>query len=146
MASLDYNESTLMQQESAARRRRRDAFAQADLRRSNLNQTTERKMRDTSRAYQQAAPQQITSFTGRGLGRSGLFQKSMQDFVANRQRQLADIQSDAMSQEAAIQLQEQQAAQALQDELDRIAQLRPRQILSDAAAIKDFAPMTGLFS
>ena len=146
MTSFNYDESSLMRQESAARRARRNAFAQAELQRSNLQQQTERQLRDTSKAYERAAPQQITSFTGRGLGRSGLFQKSMQDFVAQRQQQLGDIQQDAASQEASIQLKELQASQALQDELDRIEELRQAQILSDAAAIKDFAPMTGLFS
>ena len=146
MVDFNYDESSLMMQESAARRRRRDAFAQAGLERSNLQRQTERQLRETSQAYSKAASPQITSYTGRGLGRSGLFNKAMQDFVLQRQQQLGDIQASAVSGEASIQLKEQQAAQALQDELDRIAALRQNQILADAMAIKEFAPMTGLFS
>lgn len=146
MVDFNYDESGLMMQESAARRRRRDAFAQNQLQQSNLQRQTERQLRDTSQAYRKAASPQITSYTGRGLGRSGLFNKAMQDFVSQRQQQLGDIYAGAASGEAALQLQEQQAAQALQDELDRIAVLRQNQILADAMAIKEFAPMTGLFS
>jgi hypothetical protein len=146
MADFNYDETGLVAQESAARRARRNAFAQAGLERANLQQQTQRQLRDTSRAYRQAASPQITSFTGRGLGRSGLFNKAMQDFVSQRQQQLGDIQASAAAGEASIQLKEQQASQALQDELDRIAALRQAQILGDAMAIKEFAPMTGLFS
>ena len=146
MAETIYDEPSLMTQESAARRRRRTAFGQAELERANLGQQTSQRIRDVTKAYQQATPQQITSFTGRGLGRSGLFNKAMSDFVAGQQDRLGDITAGQTASEAQIQLKEQMAQQAFDDEMARIAGLRQQQILQDAQAIKQFAPMTGLFS
>ena len=103
-------------------------------------------MIDTSKAYQQAAPQQITQFTGRGLGRSGLFKKSMSDFAESQQQSLADIARSQQDEQTRIALQQEQYQTALQDELDRLRLQREQQIMSDAAALKDLAPMTGLFS
>lgn len=146
MADITFADTTYGLGEAAARRRRASAFNQSQLELAELGQRTGRQMRDVSEAYRQAAPSQITSFTGRGLGRSGLFRQAMQDFAGRQQQQLGDIQQQQLSEQMRIQLQEQQAAQALQDELDRLRLQREQQIMSDAAAIKEFAPMTGLFS
>jgi hypothetical protein len=146
MADITFADTTYGLGEAAARRRRASAFNQSQLAMSELGQQTGRQMRDVSQAYRKAAPNQITSFTGRGLGRSGLFREAMQDFAGQQQQQLGDIQQQQLSGQMSIQLQEQQAAQALQDELDRLRLEREQQVMADAAAIKEFAPMTGLFS
>ena len=146
MADISFADTTYGLGEAAARRRRRQSFNQSQLQLGEIGRSTERAVRDVNRQYAEAAPRQITSFTGRGLGRSGLFRQAMQDFAGQQQQQLGDIQQQQLSEQMSIQLREQQAAQALQDELDRLRLEREQQIMSDAAAIKEFAPMTGLFS
>jgi len=48
--------------------------------------------------------------------------------------------------EAGIQLGEQISAEDLQDALDRLRLQTQSQIIADAASLREFAPMTGLFS
>jgi hypothetical protein len=146
MADFTFADTSYGLGEAAARRRRRQSFAQSQFDLGQIGRQTERSTRDLSEAYRKAAPQQITSFTGRGLGRSGLFNQAMQDFARSQQQGMADIQQSQLDQQMQIQLREQQAANALQDELDRLQLARQQQIFDDAAAIKQFAPMTGLFS
>jgi len=99
--------------EAAERRRREQAQLRAQLQRAGLGAETQRSTRDLTRAYQQGAEPQITGYAQRGLGRSGLFNRAMQDYIGQYQRGIGDIAQ--------------------------------RQQL-DAAALRDFAPMTGLFS
>jgi hypothetical protein len=130
--------------EAGARRRYTQQGLESQLRLGELGRQTQRQTRDVSRAYRQAAPQQITSFTGRGLGRSGLFRRAMQEFAGQQQRDLADIAQSQAAQQAQIELERQNQAIALQDELDRLELQRQQQILADAAALTEFAPIAGL--
>ena len=70
----------------------------------------------------------------------------MQDFAESQQQSLADIARQQQDEQTQIALQQQQYQNALQDELDRLRLQREQQIMSDAATLKDLAPMTGLFS
>lgn len=127
--------------EAAARRRYSQSMLGSQYSRDQLGQQTQQSIRDLSKAYRQAAPSQITQFTGRGLGRSGLFKQAMQDFATKQQEDLASVYRSQSDQQAALALQEQQYAQALQDELDRLQLQRQQQLLADAAALKDYAPL-----
>lgn len=112
----------------------------------NLSRRTQREFTDLSKAYSQAAPQQITQFTGRGLGRSGLFKQSMTDFALQQERDRAAVLQGQTDEQARLALQQQQYEIAKNEELARLEQNRLRQIAADAAALKEFAPMTGLYS
>lgn len=132
--------------EAAARRRFNEQTLASQLRLADVGQQTQRGLRDVSERYARAAPGQITGFTGRGLGRSGLFQEAMQQFAGAQQSELADLAQTQQAAQVAEELRQQQAAQDLQDELDRLELARQQQILSDAAALQEFAPIVGLFS
>ncbi len=146
MADISFADTQYGLGEAAARRRYDQQYAGLQRQLGDLGRRTQRALVDTSKAYQQAAPQQITSFTGRGLGRSGLFRQSMSDFAERQQQDLAGIAQQQQSEQTQVALQQQQYQNALQDELDRLRLQREQQIMSDAAALKDLAPMTGLFS
>lgn len=146
MADISFADTNYGLSEAAARRRYNQQYAGLQNQLGDLGRRTQRALVDTTKAYQRAAPQQITQFTGRGLGRSGLFKQSMQDFAESQQQNLADIARQQQDEQTQIALQQQQYQNALQDELDRLRLQREQQIMSDAAALKDLAPMTGLFS
>lgn len=132
--------------EAAERRRREQAYLSSQLQRAGLGAETQRSTRDLTRAYQQGAEPQITGYAQRGLGRSGIFNRAMQDYIGQYQRGIGDIAQRQQLGEAGIQLGEQISSQDLQDALDRLRLNTQSQIIADAAALRDFAPMTGLFS
>jgi hypothetical protein len=146
MADISFADTNYGLNEAAARRRYNQQYAGLQTQLGDLGERTQRALVDTTKAYQRAAPQQITSFTGRGLGRSGLFKQSMSDFAERQQQDLAGIARSQQDEQTRIALQEQQYKIALQDEIDRLRLQREGQIMADAAALKDLAPMTGLFS
>ena len=143
MADISFADTQYGLGEAAARRRYSQQYAGTQQQLSDLGRRTQRANVDLTRAYKQAAPQQITQFTGRGLGRSGLFKQSMQNFAQQQQQGLADIASQQQSEQAQITLQQQQYQNALQDELDRLRLQREQQIMADAAALKEWAPVSG---
>ena len=146
MADISFADTNYGLSEAAARRRYNQQYAGLQTRLGDLGRRTQRALVDTTKAYQKAAPQQITQFTGRGLGRSGLFKQSMQDFAQSQQQDFANIARQQQDEQTQIALEQQRYQNALQDELDRLRLQREGQIMSDAATLKEFAPMTGLFS
>ena len=132
--------------EAAERRRREQAYLRSQLQRAGLGAETQRSTRDVTRAYRQGAEPQITGYAQRGLGRSGIFNRAMQDYIGQYQRGVGDIAQRQQLGEAGIQLGEQISSEDLQDALDRLRLNTQSQIIADAAALRDFAPMTGLFS
>lgn len=132
--------------EAAERRRREQAYLRSQLQRAGLGAETQRSTRDVTRAYRQGAEPQITGYAQRGLGRSGIFNRAMQDYIGQYQRNIGDIAQRQQLGEAGIQLGEQISSEDLQDALDRLRLNTQSQIIADAAALRDFAPMTGLFS
>lgn len=146
MADISFADTQYGLGEASARRRYNQQYAGIQQQLGDLGRRTTRANVDLTKAYRQAAPQQITQFTGRGLGRSGLFKQSMQDFASRQQQDIANIAQQQQSEQAQIELQQQQYQNALQDELDRLRLQREQQIMADASALKDWAPMTGLFS
>ena len=132
--------------EAAQRRQREQAYLRSQLQRAGLGAETQRSTRDVTRAYKQGAEPQITGYAQRGLGRSGIFHRAMQDYISRYQRNIGDIAQRQQLGEAGIQLGEQISSEDLQDALDRLRLNTQSQIIADAAALRDFAPMTGLFS
>lgn len=146
MADISFADTQYGLGEAAARRRYNTQYAGLQRQLGDLGRRAQRAQIDVTNAYKQAAPQQITSFTGRGLGRSGLFREAMSGFAQRQQQDLADIASQQQEEQVRIELQQRQYQDALQDELDRLRLERESQIMADATALKDLAPMTGLFS
>lgn len=140
MADFSFADTSYGLGEAAARRRFEQSGLVRQLSMQNLGQQTQRQLRDVTSQYRRAAEPQITGFTGRGLGRSGIFRQAMQDFVSAQQQRLGDIAAGQQAEQASLELQGQQAAQALQDELDRLQLERQRQILEGAAQIRQWSP------
>ena len=143
MADISFADTQFGLGEAAARRRYDQQYAGIQQQLGDLGRRTLRANDDLTKAYKQAAPQQITQFTGRGLGRSGLFKQSMEDFALRQQQDIADIANQQQSEQAQIALQQQQYQDSLQDELDRLRIQRESQIMSDAATLKEWAPVSG---
>lgn len=143
MADISFADTQYGLSQAAARRRYNQQYAGIQRQLGDLGRRTTRANVDVAKAYTQAAPQQITQFTGRGLGRSGLFKQSMTDFAKQQQQDIADIAQQQQSEQAQIELQQQQYQNALQDELDRLRLQRENQIMSDAAMLKEWAPVSG---
>jgi hypothetical protein len=140
MANFSFADTSYGLGEASARRRFEQSGLQRQLQMANLGQTTQRQLRDVNQQYRRATEPQITSFTSRGLGRSGLFRQAMQDFVGGQQQRVGDIATGQAAEQASLELQAQQSAQALQDELDRLQLQRQQQILADAGQIKNWSP------
>jgi len=116
-------------------------IADLDRQRENLSRQTTRNYENLARQYKQAAPQQITQFTGRGLGRSGLFKKSMTDFALQQERDRAEVLRNMSEQQALYDVEQAGYDQALNDEIARLEQVKLKQIAADAAALKNAAPL-----
>jgi len=144
MAQFSFADTNYGLAEASARRRSRQANIQNQLGLSDLARRTQRTTRDVTKAYSQAAPQQITGFTGRGLGRSGIFQRAMKEFVGAQQQRLGDIAAEQQAGQTKLELERQAAAQDLQDYLDQLQLSRQSQILSDAQAIRSMSPLMGM--
>ena len=143
MADISFADTQFGLGEAAARRRYNQQYAGIQQQLGDLGRRTQRANVDVTKAYKQAAPQQITQFTGRGLGRSGLFKQSMQDFASQQQQDIANIAQQQQSEQAQIELQQQQYQNALQDELDNLRLQREQQIMADASMLKEWAPVSG---
>jgi hypothetical protein len=133
-------------QEAKARRERMLQRAQYDYGTSELNRQLSRGMLDIGQKYSKGMEPQVTQFTGRGLGRSGIFQRAMKDYVESQQREVGDLVGGAQSAMGQLNLGEQAAGVSLQDELDRIQRAKYSEILNAAAELKGFAPYAALYS
>lgn len=132
-------------QEAAARRKRLMSRAQYDYSTRDLNRQASQALMDIGQQYSKGMEPQVTQFTGRGLGRSGIFQRAMKDYVESQQRDINKVYGDLQSQVGQLALGEQEAGMTLQDELDRIARQRNQDILNAAVELKSWAPYAGLF-
>jgi hypothetical protein len=146
MADFSFADTNYGLAEASARRRTRQSNLQTQLGLTDLARRTERTTRDVTKAYRQAAAPQITGFTARGLGRSGVFERAMKEFVGAQQQRLGDIAAEQQAGQTKLELERQQAAQDLQDYLDQLQLSRQQQIISDAQTLRQYAPMSGLFS
>lgn len=132
--------------EAAARRKRLNEQNSILAQRTQSNVDYGNQYRDVLRQYQQGMDPRVSSFAKRGLGRSGIFQRAMQDYAMNQQNQLGQLAGTQASQENALQLQEQQSAQVLQEFLDRQKISKAQEIATAASSLQDWSPFTGLYS
>lgn len=133
-------------QEAAARRRREMARRGYEFDVSNINRRSQEAMEAINRQFREGLEPRTTSFTQRGLGRSGLFRGAMSKYASDQQRGLTDITRGASEQLAKMGLGEQQSAQELQDVLDAIARAKAQEIFSSASQLRAWSPFTGLYS
>lgn len=133
-------------QEAAARRRRETARRGSEFDVSNITRRSGEALESINRQFREGLEPRATSFTQRGLGRSGLFRRAMSQYASEQQRSLADVTRQSADQLARIGLQEQASAQELQDALDAIARAKAQEIFSSASQLRAWAPFTGLYS
>jgi hypothetical protein len=144
MAQFSFADTNYGLAEASARRRARQANIQNQLGLSDLARRAQRTTRDVTQSYSKAAPKQITGFTSRGLGHSGIFQRAMKDFVGAQQQRLGDIAAEQQAGQTKLELERQAAAQDLQDYLDQLQLTRQGSILSDAQQIRSMSPLIGM--
>ena len=132
--------------EAAARRKRLNAQNSILAQRTQSNTEYANQYRDVLRQYQQGMDPRVSGFAKRGLGNSGIFQRAMKDYALNQQNQLGQLAGNQASQENALQLQEQQSAQELQEFLDRQQIAKAQEIANAASSLQDWSPFTGLYS
>jgi hypothetical protein len=133
-------------QEAKARRNRMLERAQYDYSANELNRKLSQGMVDIGQKYSRGMEPQVTQYTGRGLGRSGIFQRAMKNYVESQQREVGDLTAGAQSALGELNLGEQAAGVSLQDELDRIQRAKYSEILNAAAQLKAWAPYGALYS
>jgi hypothetical protein len=133
-------------QEAAARRRRLMARTQYDYNVQELNRQASQNLADITQKYSKGMSPQITQYTGRGLGRSGIFQRAMKDYVTAQQQEQGNVFQNLQGQLGQLALGEQEAGMTLQEELDRIARQKNEEILNAAAMLKAWSPYAGLIS
>ena len=142
----DYINTDYIFQEANARRRRalQNAGYQADL--TNLLTRGSNSMLDIGRRYARGMEGQVTGFTNRGLGRSGLFQNAMSTYAQNQQGEINDLTARTQADRNLLVRGETDAGTQLQDELDRIARAKQTDILNSAMQLKKWQPYTGLYA
>lgn len=137
--------SDYMMQTAAARRKRAASRAEYDLGVADLSRTSAAALADIGQKYSRGMEPQVTQYTGRGLGRSGIFNRAMKNYVESQQRETGDIYSQLQSGLNQLALGEQTAGAALQDELDRIARAKNAEILNAAVELRNWAPYAAAF-
>ena len=142
MATDFYDTSYEIQKANAQRTRALKAL-QAQQRASDLGLSTSTSLRDVNRQYYQGLEPRVSTFSRRGLGRSGLFQRAMKDYATAQQRAVGDIYARQQSELANIDLGQQQADLELQNALDALALQKQQQIIADAAQLADFTGFLG---
>lgn len=133
-------------QEARARRQRALDRASYDAQIRDINRAGTQGVMDINQKYARGMEPQVTQYTGRGLGRSGIFQRAMKDYVQAQQRDLGDIYQGIQGKLGELNLGEQASGVALQDELDRIARQKQQEILNAAVELRSWAPYASLYS
>lgn len=137
--------SDYMMQEANARRKRAASRAEYDYGVADLSRTASSALADLGQKYSRGMEPQVTGYTGRGLGRSGIFQRAMKNYVESQQRETGDIYNQLQTGLNQLALGEQQAGISLQDELDRIARAKNAEILNAAVELRNWAPYAAAF-
>lgn len=137
--------SDYMMQQAAARRKRAQARSQYDYGVGELNRTASKNLLDIGQKYSKGMEPQVTQYTGRGLGRSGIFQRAMKNYVESQQKEVGDVYNQLQTGLSQLALGEQEAGTALQDELDRIARAKNAEILNAAVELKNWAPYAAAY-
>jgi hypothetical protein len=133
-------------QEANARRKRMLERAQYDYQVKDLNRLGTQGLLDINQQYSKGMEPQVTQFTGRGLGRSGIFQRAMKDYVESQQRDIGGMFQGIQGKLGELNLGEQASGVTLQDELDRIARAKQQEILNAAVTLRGWAPYGALYA
>ena len=141
--ATDFYDTSYEIQAANARRNRALRALGGQQRAADLGLSTSAALRDINRQYAQGLEPRVSGFGRRGLGRSGLFQRTMKDYATAQQRAVGDIYARQQSELAGIDLEQQQADLELRDALDRLALQKQQQIISDAAKLADFTGFLG---
>ena len=135
-----------LMQEARARRQRTLDRASYDAQTRDINRVGTQALLDINQKYAKGMEPQVTQYTGRGLGRSGIFQRAMKDYVGQQQRDIGDVYQGIQGKLGELNLAEQASGVALQDELDRIARAKQQEILNAAVELRSWAPYAALYS
>lgn len=133
-------------QEALARRQRAQQRAQFDLGVGELSRRATQGLMDINQKYSKGMEGQVTGYTGRGLGRSGIFQRAMKDYVESQQRDIGGLTGELQTGLNQMVMGENEAGATLQDELDRIQRAKYSEILNAASELKQWAPYAALYS
>jgi hypothetical protein len=137
--------SDYMMQEASARRKRAQSRAQYDYSIQELSRNASENLRDIGQKYSRGMEPQVTQYTGRGLGRSGIFQRAMKDYVESQQKDVGDVYRQLQAGMGQLALGENQAGADLQGELDRIARAKNQEILNAAVELRNWAPYAAAY-
>lgn len=135
-----------LMQEAAARRRRMLSRAQFDYGTGEIGRALSQGLIDVGQKYSKGMEPQVTQYTGRGLGRSGIFQRAMKDYVESQQKETGGLYQGYNQAMGQLALGEQESGVALQEELDRIARAKQQEILNSAMQLKSWTPYAALYS
>lgn len=142
----DFYNTSYDLQEAQARRKRDLARRGYEFDVSNLVRQGQKNLLDLNRQYYQGFEPRVSNYAQRGLGRSGLFRQAMSDYATQQQRAIGESAQATTEGLSRLQLQDQQAAQDLQDALDAIQSAKTQEILNSAMTLKDWAPFTGIYA
>lgn len=128
-----------------ARRQRTTDRAGYTAKRGSLRDDYTKSSKDISDRYRQGMGRQVTGFTGRGLGNSGLFQRAMQEYATSQQKEIGDAASTYNTGLNAAQLYDDRSATQLQDFLDAEEIKKLNNITTAASELRQWQPYTGLY-
>ncbi len=144
--ATDFYDTSYEIQAANAKRRRDLALAQQVTRAGELGRSTTQAITDINRQYSQGLEPRVSGFGRRGLGRSGLFRRAMQEYATNQQRSIGDVYQRQQAEMGQMDLERQQAEQEYQDALDRLKYEKEMRIIQDAQQLAQFSPFQGLFA
>lgn len=131
---------------AVARRQRRTDKAGYRAQLGSLADAYTQSSKNISDKYRQGMSGQVTGFTGRGLGNSGLFQRAMQDYATAQQNEMGGAAATYNTGLNTAGLADQRSAQQLQDFLDAEQIKKANAITTAAAELRQWQPYTGLYS
>ena len=129
-----------------ARRQRRTDKAGYRAQLGSLSDAYTKSSKNISDKYRQGMSGQVTGFTGRGLGNSGLFQRAMQEYAVAQQNEMGGAAETYNSGLNAATIADQRSAQQLQDFLDAEQIKKLNKITTAASELRQWQPYTGLYS
>lgn len=129
-----------------ARRQRNTDRAGYRAKLGSLSDAYTKSYKDISDRYRQGMSGQVTGFTGRGLGNSGLFQRAMQEYATAQQKEVGGAAETYNTGKNAAGVADQRSAQQLQDFLDTEEIKKLNNITTAASELRAWQPYTGLYS
>lgn len=129
-----------------ARRQRKTDIAGYGAKLGSLSDAYTKSYKDIADKYRQGMSRQVTGFTGRGLGNSGLFQRAMQEYAVAQQNEIGGAAETYNTGKNAAGLYDDRSAAQLQDFLDAEDIKKLNNITTAASELRAWQPYTGLYS